>query len=135
MAEGGSGIWTPGGERPIGQQPEAPQETREISPEELMELMKQLQIAEFLLSNLSTLTQLAYVKLDRSSRDLPQARLAIEAIRVVLPVLEGSVPDQVVRDFGQVLSNLQLAYAGAVDEEQGRPDETSGGSRPPEPSG
>jgi hypothetical protein len=31
-------------------------------------------------------------------------------------VLEGSIPDEALRDFQQVLANLQLAYASAVAE-------------------
>ena len=31
-----------------------------------------------------------------------------------MPVLEGSVPDEAMRDFQQVLANMQLAYASAV---------------------
>jgi hypothetical protein len=34
-----------------------------------------------------------------------------------VPVLEGSVPEDALRDFNQVLVNLQLAYASAVAEE------------------
>lgn len=121
----GSGIWTPGGEyvprrEEEPQQPEqAPEPEGEIAPEELAELMRQLQIGDFLLSNMSTLAQLAYAKLDRASRDLPQARLAIEAMRALLPVLDGSVSEQVLRDFSQVVSNLQLAYVGAAEEAEG----------------
>jgi hypothetical protein len=115
LAEGG-GIWTPGGEyRPKAEQPS--EERREVTAEELTELMRQLKIADFLISNLSSLAQLAYAKLDPSSRDLADARLAIDAMRALVPVLEGAVPAEVSRDFGQVVSNLQLAYATAADEE------------------
>ena len=122
MAEG-SGIWTPGGEHRVGQR-EAPETPPELSPEELAELMRQLRIGDFLLSNLSTLAQLAYAKLDRQSRELDQAQLAIDAVRALLPVLEGSVPAEVLRDFGQVVSNLQLAYARAADEERAPRDQS-----------
>jgi hypothetical protein len=36
-------------------------------------------------------------------------------------VLEGAVADDVVRDFNQVLANMQLAYASAVAESEPRP--------------
>ena len=124
MAEGWSGIWTPGGEHRIGEQEAQPQE-RTLSPEELTELMRQLRISDFLLSNLSTLAQLAYAKLDPESRDLAQAQLAIEALRALLPVLEPSIPREVARDFAQVVSNLQLAYARAAEEGKGQPQEAS----------
>lgn len=118
MAEGGSGIWTPGGEHQVGAREPAPEAQAELSPEELTELMRRVRIGDFLLSNLSTLAQLAYGKLDRESRDLADARLAIESLRALLPVLEGSVPEQLLRDFTQMLSNLQLAYVSAADEER-----------------
>ncbi len=133
MAEGG-GIWTPGGEyRPQREEePSSPEDAREITPEELTEMMRQLKVAEFLLSNMSTLAQLAYAKLDRSSRDLGDARLAIDALRAQVPVLEGTVPEQVLRDFGQVVSNLQLAFVGAADEE-GRGRDPEPDSEEPDP--
>jgi hypothetical protein len=31
-------------------------------------------------------------------------------------VLEGAVPEEVIRDFNQVTANMQLAYAKAVSE-------------------
>ena len=41
--------------------------------------------------------------------------LAIEALRALVPVLSGSVPPELTRDFEQVIANLQLAYASAVE--------------------
>ena len=71
-------------------------------------------MADLLVQTLYTVSSLAYRKLSEDDRDLDQARLAIEALRALLPVLEGSVPDELVRDFKQVTSNLQLAYADAT---------------------
>jgi hypothetical protein len=115
VAGEGPGIWTPGGEyRPQAQQP--PEEREELTPEQVAQLMRELRIEDFLLSNVSTLAQLGYTKLDREALDLGQARLAIDALGALLGVLQGTVPADVSRDFGQVLSNLRLAYARAVDE-------------------
>ena len=61
-----------------------------------------------------SLRALGYRKLSEDDRDLEQAHLAIEALRALLPVLEGSVDEGIVRDFKQVTSNLQLAYADAA---------------------
>lgn len=71
-------------------------------------------MADLLVQTLYTVSSLAYRKLSEDDRDLDQARLAIEALRALLPVLEGSAPDELVRDFKQVTSNLQLAYADAT---------------------
>ncbi len=109
MGEGGSGIWTPGGTQP----PRRP-EPEEPTPEQLIEQIRQLKVSDLVLSTMSTLAQLAYVKLEPSSRDLEQARLAIESLRVLVPVLGGAVPPELVRDFNQVVANLQLAYADAA---------------------
>jgi len=78
------------------------------------ELLKQLKVSDLLLGTLASLVQLAYAKLAEGESD--QARLAIEALRALLPVLEGAVPEEATRDFQQVLSNMQLAYASAVGE-------------------
>ena len=119
------GIWVPPGgsadrER---EEPQSPPEP-DITPEQLAEAIRRMRISDLLLSTLSTLAQLGYAKLEPSSRDLEQARLAIEALRALVPVLEGSVSEEAIRDFRQVLTNLQLAYASAVDE---------GSKPPPEP--
>lgn len=94
---------------------------REISPEELLEAVRKMKVSDLLLSTLSTTAQLGYAKLEPGSRDLDQARLAIESMKALMPVLEGSVAKEVSADFGQLLANLQLAYAKATGEEGEQP--------------
>jgi hypothetical protein len=128
-----SDIWTPPGgsaDLPREPAPEPEEPVGGLTPEELAEQIRRLRVADVLLSSLSTVAQLGYAKLAPSSLDLDQARLAIEALRALVPVLEGSVPDDAIRDFNQVVANLQLAYASAVDQE-GSPE----GEKPPEPAG
>lgn len=126
------GIWVPPGgsaDQPREaqqQQQQQPAEADQITPEQLAEAIRRMRISDLLLSTLSTLAQLGYAKLEPSSRDLDQAKLAIEALRALVPVLEasGSVPAEAIRDFKQVTANLQLAYASAVGESSGpTPDE------------
>jgi hypothetical protein len=62
----------------------------------------------------TTLAQLAYAKLEKSSRDLEQARLAIDTVDVLLPTLEGHVPAELSADLGKMVADLKLAYAGAA---------------------
>jgi hypothetical protein len=87
--------------------------------EELQSELAKLKVSDLLLQTLYSVSSLAYHRLGEEGRDLEQARLAIEAVRVLVPVLEGAVPEEALRDFGQVLANLQLAYAAAVAEEPG----------------
>ena len=88
----------------------------ELTPEELLEHIRRMKVSDLLLSTISTVAQLGYAKLDPAGRDLEQAKLAIESLRAIVPVLEGAVPEEVLRDFNQVTANLQLAYAKAADE-------------------
>jgi hypothetical protein len=64
---------------------------------------------------MSTLGQLAYAKLD--AKDLDQARLAIDAIAALLPTVEERVDVQALRDFKQLLANVQLSFADAAKTE------------------
>ena len=82
--------------------------------QQLEEELKKLKVADLLVQTLYTVSSLAYRKLSEEDRDLDQVRLAIEALRALVPVLEGAVGDDVLRDFKQVTSNLQLAYADAA---------------------
>ncbi len=70
-----------------------------------------MKVADLLLSTAATLAQLGFAKLDESTRDLEQARLAIEGMKALLGTLEGAAPEAVLRDFNQVVANLQIAYA------------------------
>jgi hypothetical protein len=85
--------------------------------EELQSELAKLKISDLLLQTLYSVAQLTYHRLDPEGRDLEQARLGIDALRALVPVLDGSVPEDALRDFQQVLANLQLAYAGAAAEE------------------
>ncbi len=82
--------------------------------QQLEEELKKLKVSDLLVQTLYTVSSLGYRRLSEEDRDLDQARLAIEALRALLPVLEGSVSDELVRDFKQVTANLQLAYADAI---------------------
>jgi hypothetical protein len=91
---------------------EAPSE--EQLRERLEQELRRLKVEDLLVQTATTVSSLAYGKLSGEGRDLDQARLAIDALRALVPVLEGTVPPEVVRDLNQVKANLQLAYAEAV---------------------
>jgi predicted nucleic acid-binding protein len=82
--------------------------------EQLEEELKRLKVSDLLVQTLYTVSSLGYRRLSGEDRDLEQARLAIEALRALLPVLEGSASEELIRDFKQVTANLQLAYADAA---------------------
>jgi hypothetical protein len=101
-------------DRPEEPTPEEPT-PEEPTPEELLEAVRNMKVSDLLLSTAATLAQLGFAKLDESTRDLEQARLAIEGMKALLEALEGAVPEEVLRDFHQVVANLQLAYAAAAE--------------------
>ena len=89
-------------------------EQAEPTPEELIEQIQKLRVTDVLLSTMAAVAQLAFAKLDQASRDLPQAKLGIDALSALLPVLEESLDEELRRDYRQLVSNLQLAYADAA---------------------
>ena len=93
-----------------------PPQQQQLSPEQLLEEFRRFKVSDLLVSTFLTLSQLAYAKLDPAARDLEQARLAIDSMKALSPVLETAVPAETKRDFDQVVTNLQLAFASAASE-------------------
>jgi len=87
------------------------------SEEELRDALGRVGVSDVLVNALSATASLGFHRLSAEARDLPQARLAIEALRALEPVLrEGGVDESLLRDLEQARANLQLAYAKAVAE-------------------
>ena len=96
------------------------------SPEELADRfvaeLQKANVSDLLAETCSVIASLGYAKLAPETRDLDQARLAIEALKALAPLL----PEAAERDIRQVTANLQLAFAEAA---------AGGGPAPEEPSG
>jgi hypothetical protein len=102
--------------------------------------VKKIRVEHVLLENVVSLINLGMRRTGLSKgtedeRDVEQVRLAIDAIRAMLPLLERTAPQQVkpVRD---ALSQLQLAFVkiGGAEAPAGTETEAgapSGGERPP----
>jgi len=99
------------------EQPPEPSASEQELVEQLQAELSRLKVSDLLLQTVYTISSLGYHRLSGENKDLEQARLAIEALKALLPVLEGAVPAEAVRDFNQVLANMQLAYAAAAAEE------------------
>ncbi len=85
--------------------------------EELREALDKVGVEDILLNALSAVASIGFRRVSPEGRDLAQARLAIETLRALEPVLrEGGVEEAIVRDLEQARTNLQLAYAAAVAE-------------------
>jgi len=79
---------------------------------DMLETIRQAKVAPLILSTVSTFASVAYGKLE--TKDLPDAKTAIDVIDALLPLLTDDVDEDIVRDFAQALTNLKLAYADAV---------------------
>ena len=99
-------------------QGEAPEQ--EPSQEELLRQLeaefKQLKVGDVLVQTVFTVSSLGYRSLGAEDRDLEQAKLAIDTMSALTPVLESVVPEELIRDFNQSVASLQLAYAEAAGE-------------------
>ena len=89
------------------------------------EQLRDLKVSDVLLQTLYTISSLGWHKLSSADRDMDEAKLAIEALKALLPVLADTMPGEVKRDLEQMVANMQLAYAGAVAE-AGKPDAPEG---------
>lgn len=134
------GIWVPpGGSADPRREPEQGEQqprqpTEQELAEQLREELKRMNVSDLLVQTLYTVSSLGYHKLSPDSRDLEQARLAIDALRALLPVLRTAVPEEVSRDFGQVVENMQLAYADATLESEPKGEEPKAEEPQPEPT-
>lgn len=82
----------------------------EPSAEQLVEELRKVKVGDMLLHTTSMFASLAYGKLAPETRDLDDARLAIDTLRALVDL----VPHDQRADIQQVVTNLQLAYADAA---------------------
>jgi len=85
----------------------------EPTAEQLLEELRKVKVGDMLVHTASMLASLAYGKLAPETRDLAEAQLAIEALRVLLPL----IPEGERGSIQQVVADLQLAYADAAKPE------------------
>ena len=90
--------------------------------QQLAEELRRLRVEDVLIQTLITISSIGYRRLGlsedtRDDRDLQQAKLAIDTMTALTPVLEGVVPEDLIRDFNQSVASMQLAYAEAAGEE------------------
>jgi hypothetical protein len=78
-------------------------------------------VGEHLVTMMQSLAALAVRKMGATpetagERDLEQAKLAIEAFRALLALVEPTRPEGEMRAHRQMLSELQLAYVQALEQ-------------------
>ena len=99
-------------------------ESEEELARELAEELRKLKVEDVLVSVLIQISSIGYRRLGlteetKDDRDLGQAKLAIDTMKALTPVLEQVVPAELIRDFNSSVANLQLAYAKAASDLSG----------------
>jgi hypothetical protein len=94
-----------------------------LTPEQLAEQIKALKVPELVISTVATLGQLAYVKLEAG--ELDEARLAIDAVGALTPLLEGRADPEMVRQLNQLLADVRLSFASATTAQGQSPGQAS----------
>lgn len=83
----------------------------------LAEEMQRMPVQRVLQETMQLLGTLGDARLSGPHRDLEQARLAIDALRALSPVLAPTLDEAIVRAVNGSISNLQLAYVKALAEQ------------------
>ena len=94
-------------------------EPAQPTPEQVVEELRKVRVGDMLVHTSSMFASLAYGKLAPDTRDLDDARLAIDVLRALVPLL----PDDQRGSVQQVVANLQLAYADTTAGAAERPAE------------
>jgi hypothetical protein len=82
----------------------------EPTAEQLVDELRKAKVSDLLVHTSSLLASIGFGKLSPDVRDLEQARLAIDALKALAPLLDEGHRG----DIQQVVSNLMLAYAEAA---------------------
>ena len=82
----------------------------EPSTEELLEELRKAKVSDLLVHTCSMIASLGFAKLDSEGLDLDEARVAIESLRALEPLL----PEEARPGVAGAVASLQLAYADAV---------------------
>ena len=81
-----------------------------VTAEELVAELRKAKVSDLIVHTCSLFASFGYGKLSPEALDLDQARLAIEALKALVPLLD----EESRKDIQQVLANLQLAFAQAA---------------------
>lgn len=95
--------------------------------------LRRLRVSDFLVQTTATLAQLAFQRLQGETRDLAQARLAIDAMKALAPIVGESVSPEARRDLDATISSMQLAFAAAAAQAPAAPAAEPEPAAAPEP--
>jgi preprotein translocase subunit SecB len=96
---------------------QAPTEvSAEETSKEAAEQLFKIKVSDLVVQNAVALIQLGFIRIAGEQRDLAQARLAIDCLRALEPILREQVSTEMADELQSALTNMQLAFADAVTE-------------------
>jgi hypothetical protein len=81
------------------------------------EQLRKIKVADVVVQAVSGLVSLGFIRLAGDQLDLAQARLAIDSLRALEPVLREQVSSELGDELMRAITSLQLAYAEAASAE------------------
>ena len=95
---------------------EIKQAPSEVSAEDLAEELLKIKVSDLVVQGAVGLIQLGTIRISGEQRDLAQARLAIDTLRVLEPILREQVSSEMADELLGALGSMQLAFAAAVSD-------------------
>ncbi len=87
-----------------------------VSADQAAEQLRAIKVADLIVQAASGLVSLGFVRLAGEQRDFAQARLAIDSLRALEPIVREQVSGEFAEELKRALTSLQLAFAEAVNE-------------------
>ncbi len=87
----------------------------EASREAAEQLLK-IKVSDLVVQHAVGLIQLGFIRIAGEQRDLDQARLAIDTLRALEPIVREQVSSEMADELQGAVTNMQLAFADAVSE-------------------
>jgi hypothetical protein len=86
----------------------------EAGSEDLAEQLRQFKAADIVIQAVTGLVTLGFLRLAGDQLDLAQARLAIDSLRALEPIVREQVSSELGGELERAIVSLQLAYAEAA---------------------
>jgi hypothetical protein len=82
--------------------------------EDIAEQLRRITVADIVVQTATGLVSLGSLRLSGDQRDLVQARLAIDTLRALEPVIREQVSAELAGELQATITSLQLGYAEAM---------------------
>lgn len=84
------------------------------SAEEAAEQLRRIKVADLVVQATTGLVTLGFVRLAGDQLDFAQARLAIDSLKALEPIVREQVSTELGDELGKAVASLQLGYAEAM---------------------